>query len=70
MTRPTPATFAVVMLMSAEATRGYRPPGTYAPTVATGISFWPSRTPSCSSTSNSVRLARWRRANAAIWSRQ
>jgi len=35
MTRPTPATFAVVMLMSAEATSGYRPPGTYAPTVAT-----------------------------------
>ena len=36
-TRGTPATFAVSTLMCADATIGYRPPGTYAPTADTGM---------------------------------
>src|SRR5207249_3114003 len=51
--RSRPATLAVTMPISAQATRGLRPPGTYAPTDWTGMSRWPRVTPGCRSTSNS-----------------
>ena len=35
--RSTPATFAVTMVMCADAVSGYRPPGMYAPDDATGM---------------------------------
>jgi hypothetical protein len=63
-TRSTPATFAVTIVMCADATSGYRPPGMYAPAADTGMLRWPSSTPGAVSTSKSCSDARWCRANA------
>src|ERR1700731_4980406 len=69
ITRLTPATLAVTTLIWADATIGYLPPGTYAPTLLTGMFLCPSRTPGMVSISMSVSalLGDWENGAQAFW---
>ena len=64
--RFTPATLAVTTLMWAEATMGYFPPGTYEPTLFTGMFRWPRITPGIVSCSTSRSADFWIRAKLRI----